>query len=73
MTNFYIDFNPDVSDFNQLISLLDSHGFYNNVTQPHDRIKICKSFQQHFVYFIYLKCGSARFERLQNTVYSKSA
>lgn len=44
MTHFYIDFNPDVSEFNQLISLLDTHGFYDNITQPHDRIKICKSF-----------------------------
>lgn len=44
MDVFRINFNPNTSDFNKLISLLDKHGFSDNITQPHDRKRICDSF-----------------------------
>ena len=44
MDVFRVNFNPNTSDFNKLISLLDKHGFSDNITQPHDRKRICDSF-----------------------------
>lgn len=39
------DFNPNVLDFNKLISLLDKYGFSNDVTHRHDRKRICELYE----------------------------
>lgn len=47
MNKFRISFNPNIFDFNILNSQLDKHGFSDNITQPHDRNRICESFENN--------------------------
>lgn len=54
MYNLHLEFNPPESDFQRLIELLDQHGFYGGVIQPHDRKRICDSFREDHFIVLYL-------------------